>query len=104
MPALGHLILHLKHKMPFHRLLLGLTANALEDGPICWSHLEHCCKKVHFVSVSITPFSILGDLQFCWQVCRCVILAFNDLIAFIQSLENGEGVTDAVEGSQVFCK
>lgn len=41
-------------------------------------------------------------LQFCWQVGRCVVLAFDDLIAFIQSLENSEGVADAVEGSKVF--
>lgn len=43
-----------------------------------------------------------GFLQFRWQVRRCVILAFDDLIAFIQSLENSEGVTDAVEGGKVF--
>lgn len=43
-----------------------------------------------------------GILQFCWQVRRGVILAFDDLIAFIQSLENSEGVSDAVEGSKVF--
>lgn len=41
-------------------------------------------------------------LQFCWQVCRCVIFAFDDLIALIQSLENSKGVTDAVQGSNVF--
>lgn len=40
-------------------------------------------------------------LQFCWQVCRCVILALDDLVAFIQSLENSEGVADAVERSKV---
>lgn len=40
-----------------------------------------------------------GVLQLCWQICRCVILALNDFIAFIQSLENSEGVTDAIEGS-----
>lgn len=49
-------------------------------------------------------YLILGNLQFCWQVCRCVILAFNNLIAFIQSLENSEGVTNAVQGCQVFCQ
>lgn len=45
-----------------------------------------------------------GILQFCWQVCRCIILVFDDIIAFIQGLENSEGVADAVESSEVFCQ
>lgn len=49
-----------------------------------------------------TLLRLNGFLQFCWQVRRCVILAFDDLIAFIQSLENSEGVANAVEGSKVF--
>lgn len=40
-------------------------------------------------------------LQFCWKVCRCVILALDDLVAFVKSLENSEGVTNAVERSKV---
>lgn len=51
---------------------------------------------------SIYTVTVNAILQFCWQVCRCVILAFDDLIAFIQSLEDSEGVADAVEGSKVF--
>lgn len=68
--------------------------------------MQMCTSSNRIIICSITVFiytcTLNGGLQFCWKVCRCVILAFDDIIAFIQSLENSEGVADAVEGSEIF--
>lgn len=42
------------------------------------------------------------DSQFGGQVRRSVVFVLDDIIALVEGLEDGEGVSDAVERGQVF--
>ena len=44
---------------------------------------------------------VIGNSQFGWQVCWCVTFAFDNVITLVQSLEDSEGVANAVKGCQV---
>lgn len=50
----AQLILHLKHKMPFCRLILDLTVNTLDGDPICWGYQEHCCVNVQVLLILVS--------------------------------------------------
>jgi len=68
--------------------------------------LTQSLLQAKIIAMKPTPMKInriyvIGNSQFCWQVCWRVVLAFDNIIALVQSLEDREGVTDAVNGRQV---